>query len=586
MSASPTQTTQAGATTKNQQSDSAVFLRLWRLFKPYWGWMSLGILLALITVLSNVTLMALSGWFITSMAIAGVAGASIDYFSPAAGIRGLAISRTASRYGERVITHEATFRVIAELRHWFYLHLEPLAPAVLQRYHSGDLLSRIRADIDTLENVYIRIIVPVTVAIIACSLFILFLSRYDTLLAIFVLLMFIIAGVITPLWINKLSAKPAKKKVELSSELRTQVIDSVQGMGELLIYGAAPQQIEKVDKLSKQLLTQQSKLASNFALSQSILSLCINIAMLGVVVIAIPLLMREGSITQAGLSSPNLVMLTLFTLASFEAVMALPLAFQTLPETLAAARRIFSLVDAKPQVTEPKADSPTPKNNDIVFNKVSFSYAKNSDKEPNKNVNKSTANVFNDLSFSLPQGKRLGIVGSSGIGKSSIVNLLLRFWEPTSGSITYGGHELSQYKSEDIRQYFSVVTQQSHFFNSTIKSNLRLAKRDASDAEVEQVCRVAQIHDFILSLPEGYETWVGEAGLKLSGGQLKRLTIARALLKDSPVLILDEPGEGLDSQTEKEMLKAVFEYKKENSILLITHRQTGLDAMDEVLIIE
>jgi len=568
--------------TKNQQSDSAIFLRLWRLFKPYWGWMSLGILLALITVLSNVTLMALSGWFITSMAIAGVAGISIDYFSPAAGIRGLAIARTASRYAERIITHEATFRVIAELRHWFYLHLEPLAPAVLQRYHSGDLLSRIRADIDTLENVYIRIIVPVTVAIIACGLFILFLSRYDNLLAAFVLLMFIIAGVITPLWVNKLSAKPANKKVELSSELRTQVIDSVQGMGELLIYGAAPQQIEKVDKLSKQLLTQQSKLASHFALSQSILSLCTNIAMLGVVVIAIPLLTKSG-LTNGGaqelLSSPNLVMLTLFTLASFEAVAALPLAFQTLPETLAAARRIFTLVDAKSQVAEPEADSPIPNNNDIVFNSVSFSY----DQNANNKANNSTANVFNDLSFSLPQGKRLGIVGSSGIGKSSIVNLLLRFWEPTSGSISYGGHELSQYKGDDIRQYYSVVTQQSHFFNSTIKSNLLLAKRDASDTEVEQVCRVAQIHDFIVSLPESYDTWVGEAGLKLSGGQLKRLTIARALLKDSPVLILDEPGEGLDSQTETNLLNALFDYKKETSILLITHRQTGLDAMDEVL---
>ena len=557
----------AGKATPNRQTDRAVFLRLWRLFKPYWGWMSLGILLALITVLSNVTLMALSGWFITSMAIAGVAGVSIDYFSPAAGIRGLSIARTTSRYAERVITHEATFRVIAELRHWFYLHLEPLAPAVLQRYHSGDLLSRIRADIDTLENVYIRIIVPITVAIIAGGLFILFLSRYDSTLALLVLLMFVIAGVITPLWINKLSAKPAQEKVELSSELRTQVIDSVQGMGELLVYGAAPQQIEKVNQLSKQLLEKQSKLASHFALSQSILSLCTNIAMIGVVIIAIPLVEKET------LSSPNLVMLTLFTLASFEAILSLPLAFQTLPETLAAARRIFTLVDAQPEVIEPEADSPTPANNDIVFNHVSFAYTEHN-------------TVLNDLSFSLPQGKRLGIVGRSGIGKSSIVSLLLRFWKPTAGSITYGGHDLSQYKGDDIRQYFSVVTQQSHFFNSTIKSNLLLAKRKASDVEVEQVCKVAQIHDFIVSLPEGYDTWVGEAGLKLSGGQLKRLTIARALLKDSPVLILDEPGEGLDSQTEIKLLNALFEYKKETSILLITHRQTGLDAMDQILTLD
>jgi len=555
-------------TSKPSPSNLAVLWRLIRLFKPYWGWMALGIILSLVTIISNVGLMALSGWFIASMAIAGLTGASINYFSPAAGIRAFAIARTGSRYAERLVTHEATFRLLAELRHWFYLHLEPLAPAVLQQYHSGDLLSRIRADIDALENVYLRIVAPVIVALIASVFFIAFLSHFDTALALVELILLLIAGVFMPLLVNRLSQKSGENIVLLSTELRTQVVDSVQGLGELLIYGAAEQQAQKIDQLSQALLTQQAKMARYNGLSQAVLSLCANLALLFIVFIAIPL------VTTAGLSPASIPMLALFTLASFEAVLALPLAFQTLPETLATARRIFAIVDAKPAITEPSNASPQPSHSDIEFNHVSFQYDNNS------------AKVLDNISFKLTTGKRLGIVGASGIGKSSIINLLLRFWAQNKGAIRFGGHPIEAYKSDDIRQYFSVVTQQNHFFNSTIKRNLLLAKRDASDTELETVCRVAQIHDFIQSLEEGYDTWVGEAGFKLSGGQLKRLTIARALLKDAPVLILDEPGEGLDSKTEKAVLDAVFEYKKDSSILLITHRKVGLDRMDEVLILE
>ncbi len=560
------------------QSNVAIFWRLCMLFKPYWGGMVLGVLLSLVTIMANVGLMALSGWFITSMAIAGVAGISMDYFSPAAGIRGLSIARTASRYGERLVTHEATFRVLSELRHWFYLHLEPLAPAVLQNYHSGDLLSRIRSDIDALENVYIRIIVPVSVATITGLFFVYFLFRYDASLAIVELVLLLVAGVVVPLIVNSLSRKPGEKKVELSTALRSDVIDSVQGMGELLIYAAASKQAQKIDNLSKQLLEQQTKMARYSGVSQAILSLCANLAMLGVLVIAIPL------VSNSGISPPQLVMLALFSLASFELVLALPLAFQTLPETLLSARRIFTIVDAKPQVVEPEADSPKAKNADIEFKNVSFHYPFNDSDKHSGGTD--TNDILKNLSFTLKSGSRLGIVGSSGVGKSSIVNLLLRFWDPAAGRISFGGYDLGLYKGDDLRRHFSVVSQNSYFFNSTIKRNLLLAKRDATDEQLERVCRIAQIHEFIETLPEAYDTWVGEAGFKLSGGQLKRLTIARALLKDAPVLILDEPGEGLDSKTESAVLKAVFEYRKDASILLITHRETGLDAMDKVLLLQ
>jgi ATP-binding cassette subfamily C protein CydC len=543
---------------------------LWRLlllFKPYWGWMALGILLSLITILANVGLMALSGWFITAMALAGVAGISIDYFSPAAGIRGLAIARTAGRYAERVVTHEATFKMLSGLRQWFYLHLEPLAPAALQHYHSGDLLSRIRADIDALENIYLRVISPSIVAFIASSFFIYFLAQYHLTLAWIELALLLIAGVLTPLIVNRLSQASGKKIVRLSTALRTEVIDSVQGMGELLIYSAAEQQAQKINTLSEKLLEQQRHRVRYHSVSQAVLNLCANLALLLVVIISIPL------VTHLSMPAPQLAMLALFTLASFEAVLALPLAFQTLPETLASARRIFAIIDAKPLVSEPKTASPIPQHYDIDCQQVSFRY------------HPQAPHAIKQLSFHLKTGKRLGIVGQSGSGKSSIVNLLLRFWEANSGEIYFGGHPLTAYNSDDCRQYFSVVTQHSHFFNSTIKRNLLLANKNASEQQIETVCRVAQIHDFIISLPEGYDTWVGEAGIKLSGGQLKRLTIARALLKDTPVLILDEPGEGLDSKTEHAVLKAVFDYKKDSSILLITHRNVGLDAMDDILVL-
>jgi ATP-binding cassette subfamily C protein CydC len=551
--------------TSKQSKSLSNWTILWRLislFKPYWGWMALGILLSLITLLANVGLMALSGWFITAMAIAGVAGVSIDYFSPAAGIRGLAILRTGGRYIERVVTHEATFKMLAGLRQWFYLHLEPLAPAVLQQYHSGDLLSRLRADIDALENIYLRVISPVIVALIASSLYVYILSRYHVALAWVELLLLLIAGVLTPFIVNRLSQTSGQQIVALSTELRTEVIDSVQGMGELLIYAAAERQAQKINQISKTLLQQQSKMARYNGFSQAVLSLCANLAVLLVAIISIPL------VTQFGMPAPQLAMLLLFTLASFEAVLALPLAFQTLPATFASARRIFAIIDSQPLVVEPKAVSPIPQHYDIEFKQVSFRYQA------------TMPLALDQLNFTLKTGQHLALVGESGCGKSTVINLLLRFWQADRGEIYFGGYPLAAYNSDDCRQYFSVVTQHSHFFNSTITRNLLLANREATQQQIETVCRLAQIHEFIISLPEGYETWVGEAGFKLSGGQLKRLTIARALLKEAPVLILDEPGEGLDSATEQAVLEAIFAYKKQSSILLITHRKVGLDAME------
>ncbi|MFK8067580.1 MAG: thiol reductant ABC exporter subunit CydC [Gammaproteobacteria bacterium] len=541
-----------------------ILSRLLLLYRPCWGWMLLGVLLSLITIIANVGLLALAGWFIAMMGIAGAAGIThVNYFTPAACIRGFAIVRTAGRYAERLVTHEATFRILSSLRSWFYDHLEPLAPAVLQNYHSGDLLSRMRADIDHLENFYLRILLPFVVAVIATLLFCFFLNRYDTRLVFVEIALVLIAGFIIPLIISYYAKPSGMRIVKTKSEMRMTSIDSVQGLGEILIFGTEEFQQKKLSRLTDQLNKDQLSQRKFSAFSQAMIGLVANIAMLSVLFICIPL------ITDQTLQPAQLPMLALFMLATFEAILPLPFAFQLLPETLTAAKRIFSIVDSKPIIAEPVTASPSPEFLDIKFDHVDFFYDQ--------------TQVLRNLSFNFPVGKNLGIIGESGCGKTSIVNLLLRFRPYQQGQITLGNFPIEDFHGEDLRNYFSVVSQQSALFNSTIRANLLLANPGANQQKIEHVCKLAQIDKFISTLPEGYDTWVGEAGIRLSGGQARRIVIARALLKDSPILILDEPGEGLDVETETALLDAIINEYSDRSILLITHKKTGLEKMDQII---
>ncbi|MGM0594217.1 MAG: ABC transporter transmembrane domain-containing protein, partial [Pseudomonadota bacterium] len=305
-------------------------LRLLRLLKPYWKWMALGVLLSFLTLLANVGLMAMSGWFIAAMAIAGLAGVNMNYFSPAATIRTFAILRTVGRYGERLVTHEATFRVLAELRVWFYTRLEPLAPARLQQYRSGDLLSRIRSDIDTLDNLYLRILVPVAVALLGLVAVALFLSLYHPTLALIVVAALLLAGAGVPLLVQRLGRRPGREMVAHTSALSAHAVDGLQGMSELLVYGAAERHATQLQHHSRQLSAAQKRMGRLNGLSQAALGLLTNLAAWLVALVAIPLL------ASGELERPELAMLILFTIAGFEMVMPLPLAFQMLGQTLSA----------------------------------------------------------------------------------------------------------------------------------------------------------------------------------------------------------------------------------------------------------
>ncbi len=541
-------------------------LRLMGLFKPAWPWVLLGIFLALITILANVSLMALSGWFIAAMAIAGAAGASMNYFTPAGAIRGLSIARTAGRYFERLVTHAATFRMLARLRHWFYLKLEPLAPAGLQGYHSGDLLNRISSDIDKLENLYLRILTPFTVAFLSSAVFAAFLAWLNPLYAIIVVTLLAIAGIAIPLLAERLGRQPGEEIAQLTRSLRTVVVDGVQGMAELEVYGQTEQQKHKIEQLSLRLLACQRKLANYAGLVQAATGLCANLTMWLLLLAAIPEVNR-GELPPAQLS-----MLALFALAAFESILPLPLAMQTWGETKTAAQRLFAIADTPPPIAEPEAPKAIPTTLDIHFDEVWLTYpgAQNP--------------ALKGVTLDIPQGSSLGIVGATGSGKSSLTNLLLRFYEPDRGQVMLGGIALPALHTEALRAQLAVVPQRAHLFNTSIEQNLLLANPEASQAQIEQACRLACIHDFIIAQPEGYLTEVGETGVKVSGGQARRIAIARALLKNAPILILDEPAEGLDAATEQAVIDNLLQAAKDKTVVLITHRPAGLEQLDQIVV--
>ncbi len=549
-------------------SDLLRLLRLLRLFGPYRGWLALGAHLALLTLLANVALMALSGWFITAMALAGATGASMNYFTPAALIRGAAIVRTAGRYAERLVTHEATFRVLAELRVWLYRRIEPMAPAGLEVHRSGDLLSRLRADIDTLDAVYLRLLAPAAVAAIAGASFVIVLAFYHPAFAWIEGALLAAAGLAVPVAANRAGRAAGRRKVEHAADLRAALVSDLQGMGELLVYGAAERHAQQIGALSRELTQQQRTLSAVNGLSQGALGLCAHLAMWAMLFVAVPLVVAQT------LTPADLTMLALFALASFEAVAPLPLAMQQLGEALAAARRVFALADTAPAVSEPAEPLDVPSTLDIELQGVCFRYRPEG------------PDVLRDVSLQIPQGSTLAIVGASGSGKSTLASLLVRFRDPTDGTLLLNGEPLRCFGGEAVRERMGVLAQQTHLFNTTIRDNLLLARPEADQQALEDACRAALVHDFIVAQPDGYDTWVGETGVRLSGGQARRIAMARVLLKDASVLILDEPTEGIDSETTEQILANLLAWTagRRQTLVLITHRMRGLGRFDQIAV--
>lgn len=539
--------------------------RLLSLCAPHLAWMSLGVFLTLITLFANITLLTVSGWFLAAMAVAGLSASSMNYFTPAGIIRFLALSRTAGRYGERLITHEATLRVLGELRVWFFRCLLPLAPAALQQHRSDDIFQRIQHDIDALDHFYLRFLLPVLCALAGVPLVLWAIAHWQPNLAIVDLFGLLAVGLLIPALAFWKSRPLGPQHVRESTLLRHQLIESVQGLGELLVYQAAATQRTKTLQLSQQLNRTQLKQQRIAHASMAASHLCIQLTLWGSLWVLIPLL-ANGAI-----SAPIGALLSMLILVSFETVTLLPAAIERMPQIMASARRLFSLIDQSPVRPEPPTPA-VPKQFDVHFESVDLRYEARGPL------------ALREFTLSVSDKEHVAILGPSGAGKSSLANLLTGFWPPSAGSVHLGGLDVSQISGDTLRQHVVLLSQKPYLFAGSIADNLRLAQPEASDETLYDACRQAGIHDTLANLPQGYQTWLGESGLGLSGGQAQRLSIAQAILKDAPIWILDEPTEGLDPATERAVCKALLPLMADKTVLLITHRPILLAAVDRVVV--
>ncbi len=540
-----------------------IYIRLLKLVAPFKWWILLAVLLGFATISSSIGLMATASYIIASAALHPELG---SLFVPITGVRFFGISRGVFRYAERIVSHNTTFRLLSRIRVWFYERLEPLAPAKLLKYKSGDLMSRIIADVETLDHFYVNVIAPPLVATTIAAGMFAFLWSFSIKVAVAFIIMFAIAAIVAPWLASWLSRGQGKNIINTRSELNIALIDGIQGLAELIVFGQEERHKTFIDKLNKKLSFTELKMAWITALNNGLQVLLAHLALVVVLAVAIPL------VNDQLLKGVILAVIAMGTLAAFEATQNLPSAFQYLEKTGQAAKRLFEIVDSKPDIIEP-ARSMQPNCFEINITNLSFSYPHTDTK------------VLDNISLIAQQGKKIAIVGPSGAGKSTILNLLLRFWDYDQGNIKIGNVELKNINSEQIKKYYAVVTQNTYLFNSTIRENLLLANPDATDDQIKIALEQAQIYDFIARLPQGLDTFIGDQGMNLSGGERQRLAIARALLKNAPIFLLDEATANLDPITETEIMKTLLEIMQVKTTIMITHRLVGMENMDQIYVL-
>ena len=550
--------------------------RLLAFVVPYSKWVALSVLAGFATIGSSIGLMAASAYIISAAALQpSIAELQVAIVA----VRFFGISRGLFRYLERFLSHQVTFRLLARLRVWFYTALEPLAPARLMSYRSGDLLARILGDIDSLESFYVRGLAPPLTALLVSLAAGAYLASFDTSLAIILLAFLAAAGVGAPGAACLLGREAGRQVVERSAALNASLVDGIQGLPELLAAGQGQRQLECIEGLSRGLGQAQQRLASLGGLQSALESLLASLGMGAVLAAAIPL------VSSGQMVGVYLAVLALAALASFEAVQPLPQAAQQLESNLQAARRLFEVVDTQPEVVDPPEPLPPPDGLRLEVQHLSFKYPPFSISGQPEGFASKDGFSLQDISFTLSPGKRLAIVGPSGSGKSTLAHLLLRFWEHRQGTILLNGSDLRCYRQDDVRRLAAVVAQNTSLFNASLRDNLLLTRPDADPKAIDRAAAGAQLFDWVHSLPDGYGTWVGEGGLRLSAGERQRVSIARALLKDAPLLVLDEPTANLDTLTEREVLRAIHTLMEGRATLLITHRLVGMEWMDEILVL-
>ncbi|HCB1500008.1 ATP-binding cassette subfamily C protein CydC [Klebsiella oxytoca] len=544
-----------------------VLLPYLALYKRHKWLLMLGVVLAIVTLLASIGLLTLSGWFLSASAVVGVAGIySFNYMLPAAGVRGAAIIRTAGRYFERLVSHDATFRVLQHLRVFTFSKLMPLSPAGLARFRQGELLNRVVADVDTLDHLYLRVISPLVGALVVILVVTAGLSVLDVTLALTLGgIMLLTLLILPPLFYR--AGKPAGESMtQLRGQYRQQLTAWLQGQAELMLFNASDRYREQMEKTEVRWQEAQRRQAELTALSQALMLLIGGIAIIAMLWLASA---GVGSNTQPG----ALIALFVFcALAAFEALAPVTGAFQHMGQVIASAKRITQITEQEPEVTFTQGEGQKLEQVALTLNQVTFSYPQ----QPSP--------TLDNVSLQVNAGEHIAILGRTGCGKSTLLQLLTRAWDPSQGEILLNHQPLTQLDETTLRQAMSVVPQRVHLFSATLRDNLLLASPHSSDAQLSETLERVGLGKLLED--SGLNSWLGEGGRQLSGGELRRLAIARALLHDAPLMLLDEPTEGLDATTESQILNLLAEVMRDKTVLMVTHRLRGLASFNQIIVMD
>ncbi|MFK5246071.1 heme ABC transporter ATP-binding protein/permease CydC [Glaesserella parasuis] len=536
------------------------------LYKTHFGRLILGIILAITSLTASIGLLSLSGWFLAASALVG-SSLLFNFFYPSSGVRGLAIGRTISRYFERLVTHDATFRVLANLRIAVFSKLIPLSPAGLNRYRHSELLNRLVADVDTLDTLYLNLLSPFISAIMVILFMGIGLSFVSPLLAWVICGTLVALLLIFPTLFYHLGRKLGKIAIQSRATYRSQFIEWIQLNGEFLLFGVLSKATDRLKQTEQQWLRAQSHESQLGGLSNALL-MFIN----GILVTAVIYLSATAiNVPQADNPEALIALVVFCVLASLEILMPIGMAFLHLGQVIEAAERISEITAQQPTVQfngtaqwkQTEANQPL-----ITFNQVSFSYSPEHEQ------------VLNHISFEIKKGERIAILGKTGSGKSTIFQLLTRNYDPTSGEILLNGCNIKDYPEKTLRQQIAVLSQRVHIFSNTLRENLRFGNPQATDEALSEV--LAKVNLSYLLEEQGLDLWLGEGGRPLSGGEQRRLGLARLLLSSADILLLDEATEGLDRDTEQQILKQILSHTQGKTLLMITHRLNGVEQFDRV----
>jgi ATP-binding cassette, subfamily C, bacterial CydC len=519
-----------------------------------WGrqtdWLVAGLMVSLTALVAGIGLMAMSGLTIGAALVAGSLAA------PAI-LRGFGAARVVLRYTERLVTHGAMFRALADMRVWFFGRLARTSAGGLGFRQAGDVLSRLVGDVEALDGLYLRILLPLAGAVLLLPVLMLLIGHRAPGLATEIGVLFAAAAFVLPWLAARASGTAGTGLATEAGALRVAALDALTGLREVRAFAAEGRMLAAVQAKEAALLAAQQGMASRTALAGASSFLCAQVAVLAVLIDA-------GARPAAAIAAAFLV------LAAFEAVGGLSRAGALAGHASAAARRVLEAADAPVPVPDPVDPAAMPAATALRFEAVEFRWQP--DRPP----------VFEGLTLEVPQGARVALLGPSGTGKSTLAALALKVVAPRSGHILLGGVDIATLPAALVRARIGWLGQTTHLFDDTIRANLLLARRDADETALWAALDAARIGDVVRALPDRLDSWVGEGGTRFSGGQGRRLALARALLSTAPILILDEPCAGLDAETERSFLETLNETASGRTVILITHRLTGVERLDRI----